>query len=110
MVFPERCAKRFVMLARVPFLIISVIATTMAGLASASEPVRLYAAGSLRAALTEVAAAFEQASGSKIEANYGASGLLRDEIPAGAPANFFASANMEHPQPPPNTAKITPPH
>jgi ABC-type molybdate transport system substrate-binding protein len=86
------------MLARVPFLIISIIATTMAGLASASEPVRLYAAGSLRAALTEVAAAFAQVSGSKIEANYGASGLLRDEIVGGARADVFASANMEHPQ------------
>ena len=85
-------------LTRVSLLIIWAIATTMAGSATASEPVRLYAAGSLRAALTEIAAAFEQASGNQIEAKYGASGLLRDEIVAGARTEVFASANMEHPQ------------
>jgi molybdenum ABC transporter molybdate-binding protein len=85
-------------LARVLLLIVWAMATTMVGSATASEPIRLYAAGSLRAALTEVAAAFEHASGTKIEAKYGASGLLRDEIVAGARTDVFASANMEHPQ------------
>ena len=61
----------------------------------AQEPVRLYAAGSLRAALDEVARAFAEA---KVEAVYGASGLLRDRIAKGEPAEVFASANMEHPQ------------
>jgi molybdenum ABC transporter molybdate-binding protein len=61
----------------------------------AQEPVRLYAAGSLRAALDEVARAF---SGAKVEAVYGASGLLRERIAKGEPAEVFASANMEHPQ------------
>ena len=37
-------------------------------------------------------------SGSKVEAKYGASGTLRDEIAGGARAQVFASANMEHPQ------------
>jgi ABC-type molybdate transport system substrate-binding protein len=58
----------------------------------------LHAAGSLRGALTEVAKAFEASSGLKIEAKYGPSGLLRDEIAGGAKAEVFASANMEHPQ------------
>src|SRR5262249_4337465 len=49
-------------------------------------------------ALTEVAARFETATGSKVQAKFGASGLLRDEIAAGAKAEIFASANMEHPQ------------
>jgi len=61
----------------------------------AQEPVRLYAAGSLRAALDEVARAFHEA---KVEAVYGASGLLRERIVKGEPAEVFASANMEHPQ------------
>jgi molybdate transport system substrate-binding protein len=86
------------MLARVLLLLVSIIATTMVGSATTSELVRLYAAGSLRAALTEVAAAFEQTSGDKVEAKYGASGLLRDQIAGGARADVFASANMEHPQ------------
>jgi ABC-type molybdate transport system substrate-binding protein len=63
--------------------------------AHAQEPVRLYAAGSLRAALDEVAAAFKDG---KVQAVYGASGLLRERIAKGEPAEVFASANMEHPQ------------
>lgn len=63
--------------------------------AHAQEPVRLYAAGSLRAALDEVAAAFKKA---KVRAVYGASGLLRERIAKGEAAEVFASANMEHPR------------
>lgn len=60
--------------------------------------VSLYAAGSLKAALTEIAATFKAAAGCAVEAKYGPSGLLRQEIANGAPAHVFASANMEHPQ------------
>ena len=65
--------------------------------AHASE-VLLHAAGSLRAALTDVAAAYEKASGNKVTGTYGASGTLRDRIAAGEPAQVFASANMAHPE------------
>jgi molybdate transport system substrate-binding protein len=78
------------------------VVATMMGLltapAIASEAVLLHAAGSLRGALTEVSQAFEQSSPLKVQAKFGASGLLRDEIAAGATAEVFASANMEHPQ------------
>jgi molybdenum ABC transporter molybdate-binding protein len=63
-----------------------------------AESVSLYAAGSLKAALTGVAAAFEAASANKVLAKYGPSGLLREEIAGSAAAHVFASANMEHPQ------------
>jgi molybdate transport system substrate-binding protein len=66
--------------------------------AMAEETVLLHAAGSLRAALTEVATAFEAAGLGKVQAKFGASGLLKDEITTGAKAEVFASANMEHPQ------------
>ena len=66
--------------------------------AMAEETVLLHAAGSLRAALTEVAKAFEAAGLGKVQAKFGASGLLKDEIATGAKAEVFASANMEHPQ------------
>ena len=81
-------------------LVLLTLALTMSQTAEAqsADPVRLYAAGSLREALNAVAAAFEQSSGLKVQAKYGASGLLRDEIAAGARADVFASANMEHPQ------------
>jgi molybdenum ABC transporter molybdate-binding protein len=62
------------------------------------EPIRLYAAGSLRVALTEVAAAFEKQEGIAVTKEFGASGLLRQRIEKGAPAEVFASADMGHPQ------------
>jgi ABC-type molybdate transport system substrate-binding protein len=63
-----------------------------------ADTVQLFAAGSLRAALTEVAKAFEAESGHSVLGKFGPSGLLKDEIAAGARADVFASANMEHPQ------------
>jgi ABC-type molybdate transport system substrate-binding protein len=66
--------------------------------ATAEETLLLHAAGSLRAALTEVARNFEAVGGAKVQAKFGASGLLKDEIAGGAKAGVFASANMEHPQ------------
>lgn len=64
---------------------------------ASAQDVFLHAAGSLRGALAEVAGAFEATSGVRVQAKYGPSGLLRDEIAAGAKAEVFASANMEHP-------------
>jgi ABC-type molybdate transport system substrate-binding protein len=65
---------------------------------SAQEPVRLHAAGSLRAALDEVVKAYGAETGGTVTAKYGPSGLLRDEIAQGGAAHVFASANMAHPQ------------
>jgi molybdenum ABC transporter molybdate-binding protein len=45
-----------------------------------------------------VAAVFETAAGVRVQAKFGPSGTLKDEIAAGARAEVFASANMEHPQ------------
>jgi molybdate transport system substrate-binding protein len=45
--------------------------------ASASEPVLLHAAGSLRGALSEVSQAFERSSHLKVQAKFGPSGLLK---------------------------------
>jgi molybdate transport system substrate-binding protein len=79
-------------------LAVILAATTIAVPALASEPVLLHAAGSLRTALTEMTGAFEAASGQRVQAKYGPSGTLKDEIAGGAHAEVFASANMEHPQ------------
>jgi molybdate transport system substrate-binding protein len=81
---------------RIAAILLTVAAMTAP--ARAEDPVRLHAAGSLRPALTEVAAAFEAATGAKVQAKFGPSGVLKDEIAAGASADVFASANMEHPQ------------
>ncbi len=42
--------------------------------------------------------AFEKSAPFKVQAKFGASGLLKDEIAGGARAEVFASANMEHPR------------
>jgi molybdenum ABC transporter molybdate-binding protein len=76
----------------------AVVVLAMTTQARATDPVQLYAAGSLRAALTEIAAAFEVQIGIKVQAKFGPSGTLKDEIAGGARADVFASANMEHPQ------------
>jgi molybdate transport system substrate-binding protein len=83
------------MLARISLCIL--VAAAMPVSAKA-ESVLLHAAGSLRGALSDVAAAFEAAAGARVQAKYGPSGLLKDEIAGGARAEVFASANMEHPR------------
>jgi ABC-type molybdate transport system substrate-binding protein len=61
--------------------------------------VAVYAAGSLRAALTDVSRAFEQDRPAvKVNMTFGASGLLKDRIVAGESPQIFASANMAHPE------------
>jgi molybdenum ABC transporter molybdate-binding protein len=80
---------------RATMLALAMLAT--AGPAVA-ESVQLYAAGSLKGALTDVAGTHEATTGDKVEAKYGPSGFLKNEISAGAKADVFASANMEHPQ------------
>jgi molybdate transport system substrate-binding protein len=53
--------------------LLALAAIVVSQAATAQEPVRLYAAGSLRAALNEVAAAFTAATGTKLVAEFGAS-------------------------------------
>jgi ABC-type molybdate transport system substrate-binding protein len=78
--------------------VVAVLLAAMTQAAGAQEPVRLYAAGSLRAAMLEVSSAFERNAGIKVVGEFGPSGLLRDRIAKGERAEVFASANMEHPQ------------
>lgn len=63
-----------------------------------AKPVRVLAAGSLRHALPEIAAVFEQTTGMPVSLSLGPAGLLRERIEAGEPFDLFASANMAHPE------------
>jgi molybdenum ABC transporter molybdate-binding protein len=63
-----------------------------------NETLPVYAAGSLREALTEIAQAFEAHTGHQVALTFGASGLLRERIDKGEGAMVFASANTGHPQ------------
>ena len=71
----------------------------MASAAWGQEPaVRLYAAGSLRTAMTEIIEAFNASGGPAVNATFGPSGLLRGRIEKGEAADVFASADMGNPQ------------
>lgn len=58
----------------------------------------LYAAGSLKAALTDVAQVYQERYGTTVTPTFAASGLLRERIEGGEAPDVFASANMAHPQ------------
>lgn len=66
--------------------------------AAVGDPVQVYAAGSLRDALIEIARDHEARTGQKVVLTFAASGLLRERIEQGAPAQVFASADTKHPQ------------
>lgn len=71
--------------------------TTFAGSARGEE-LRVFAAGSLSAAITAIAAAFTASGGPRVATVFGPSGLLRQRIEKGEPAAVFASADVDHPQ------------
>lgn len=54
------------------------------------------AAGSLRDAINELGKSFERQTGIGVQASFGPSGKLREEIEAGRSADVFASASIEH--------------
>ena len=82
---------------RVAHVVASVLLSGVAMVAAGAE-FSVFAAGSLRAPLADLAQAYERDSGNKARLTFGASGLLRDRISGGERADVFASANMEHPQ------------
>jgi ABC-type molybdate transport system substrate-binding protein len=75
-----------------------VVFVILASPAIAADGLSLYAAGSLKAALSDVADAYEAAYGTQVETVFAASGLLRERIEGGERPDVFASANMAHPQ------------
>ncbi|MDB2178608.1 molybdate ABC transporter substrate-binding protein [Citrobacter farmeri] len=56
---------------------------------------RIFAAGSLRAVWQSLMACYQEKD---VLCDFGPAGLLRERIEAGEPCDFFASANMAHPQ------------
>ena len=65
---------------------------------ASGPPVHVYAAGSLREVFTAIASEHEARTGQKIVLTFGASGLLRERIEKGEPAQVFASADTDHPR------------
>lgn len=63
-----------------------------------AEPLKLYAAGSLKAALGDVVASYVKTYNTEVTTKFGPSGLLRKAIEEGENPDVFASANMKHPE------------
>lgn len=63
-----------------------------------AQETTLYAAGSLKKALGDVAAAYEKTFNTTVATKFGPSGLLRKAIEGGEKPDVFASANMAHPE------------
>ena len=78
------------------FLLGAALALTMNP--AAADTVTLYAAGSLEAALSDIAEDFAAATGTHVDQTYAPSGLLRERIETGEAAHVFASADMHHPR------------
>lgn len=83
---------------RACFLAAALAMTGCAMTEQTAAPLPVYSAGSLREALTVIAADFEARSGQKVALTFGASGLLRERIEKGEVAQVFASADTDHPQ------------
>jgi molybdate transport system substrate-binding protein len=85
------------MLARVTAsLIIALgIASLLSGAQAQEKAITVFAAASLKNALDEVDAAFTKHTGIKVVASYGASSALMKQIENGAPADIFASADLD---------------
>jgi molybdate transport system substrate-binding protein len=80
------------------YLAVGISLTVSAAAGSQQPGVQLYAAGSLRAPMNEIVQAFIASGGTAVNATYGASGLLRERIEKGEPADVFASADVGNPQ------------
>jgi len=65
---------------------------------SASDSVKLYAAGSLKSAIGDVVVSYEKTYKTKVTTKFGPSGLLRKAIEEGESPDIFASADMAHPE------------
>jgi molybdate transport system substrate-binding protein len=63
--------------------------------AAAQETLTVFAAASLKNALDDIDTAFTRASGVKVAASYAASSTLAKQIEQGAPADVFASADLD---------------
>ncbi|MFI4973702.1 MAG: molybdate ABC transporter substrate-binding protein [Caulobacterales bacterium] len=73
----------------------SLLAWAAPVLASAAEPVTVFAAASLKNALDEAAADYTRQSGAAVHTSYAASSALARQIVAGAPADLFISADSD---------------
>ena len=76
------------------FTFLAVLATTSA--TAHADALQVIGAGSLTAAVSDLLRRFPAGADTIAPPEFGPSGLMRQKIAAGAPADLFASADMEH--------------
>lgn len=74
---------------------IAVLLLGLTGAAQAQEPLRIFAAASLKTALDRIVQSWDGAAPGSIRVSYAGSGVLARQIVAGAPAHLFVSANPD---------------
>lgn len=79
-------------------LLLMVLSLALATRPAVADPLKIFAAGSLTAAFTEMVKDFPAEPGAVAAPNFGPSGLLREQIERGAAADILASADMEQPR------------
>lgn len=71
------------------------LAIALGAAASAAEPVKIFAAASLKNALDEAGSAWKAKAGKDVVVSYAASSALAKQIEQGAPADMFISADLD---------------
>ncbi len=74
-----------------------IIANSAFSSPACADTLKVMAAGSLRAAMTDLLQHFPRQSDEVDTPEFGSSGLMRQKIEGGAPVDVFASADMEQP-------------
>jgi ABC-type molybdate transport system substrate-binding protein len=74
------------------------MAVAMASRPGGADPLRIYAAGSLTAAFSDMVRAFPAPADTVAPPVFGPSGVLRERIEHGEPADLLASADMDQPR------------
>jgi ABC-type molybdate transport system substrate-binding protein len=77
---------------------LGLLAFAAASAAAQPEPVQIFAAGSLRGVVTELAAEAGPALGVEIQPSFGSSGAMRERIEKGEPADLLMSADLGSPR------------
>lgn len=81
-----------------PYVFSIIIALLTLSMPAHADTLKLVAAGSLRAAMTDLLQRFPRQSDTVDTPEFGASGLMRQKIESGMAVDVFASADMEQPR------------
>ena len=79
-------------------IVLTVGFTLSVAAAASAQPLRVAAASDLQAALPDIAARFEKATGHEVALTFGSSGNFFTQVQNGAPFDVFLSADIDYPR------------